>query len=436
MQQERETQTVYFKDLLFSALYQWKAALIVAFVLVLLLGAAGIWGSQKSVNLNTATMTPEMQVKIDQLRTTLEVTQQKMDRQEKYLEESVLYSIDPFQVYTAGFYIAVYPQSMMEATGEEYVMDTGSAILRSYRSILSGSAVVDAVAQSLDMQSEYLTELISVDSTVNGCLGFTFRGRDAQEAKKIADAFLEVLPGYTETVSQQIEPHTIKIIPFEMGPRVDSSLYETQTLAFQRYSSLKNTLVSTETELKKFLPTELTAVKFSPALMAAIGAFLGVALTACAAWVVHIGSDKVYSAKVLANRTGIRILGCIAGDKKRDRITRWLRKLEGRSGCDNADAIIANIRNHCRDGKKLLILGEYAPNLLVPMTQQLEKTGICCTACADLQTDPKALEALPECDAVLLAATCQMSLYSRIEWTMQTIADQDKPLVGCLLIDG
>lgn len=433
---EQEKQTLYFKDLLFAALYQWKAALIIGLVLALLLGAVGLFGFKGSVNLNTATITTEMQTKIDHLRSTVKFTQQNIDRQSQYLEESILYSIDPFQVYTAGFHIAVYPQSMLEATSDTYVVDTASAILRAYRSAFTGSEVIDAVAQSLDMQSQYLTELISVDSTVEGCIGFTFRGRDAQEAKRISNAFLAILPAQTDVISNKIEAHSTKILPFEMGPRVDTSLYETQAAAFQKLTTLKNTLVSAETELNRVLPTELSAISFSPALLAVIGAVLGVGLTACVAWVGHIGSDKIYSAKVLANRTGIRVLGCVAGDKKRDGITRWLRKLEGRSSCDHTDAVLSNIRNYCRDTKNLLILGQYSSAVLTPIAQKLEQSGIRCTLCADPQTDPKALEALPGCDAVLVAATCHASRYDNVQWIMQTAQDQDKKLAGCLLIDG
>ena len=63
MQQEHESQTIYFKDLLFRALYSWKIALAVAVVLALVLGGFGMLKSGDPVNLNTATLTPEMEQK-------------------------------------------------------------------------------------------------------------------------------------------------------------------------------------------------------------------------------------------------------------------------------------------------------------------------------------------------------------------------------------
>ena len=51
MQQERECQTIYFKDLLFRALYRWKAALVVGVIFAILLGGVGVLKSRSSVNL-------------------------------------------------------------------------------------------------------------------------------------------------------------------------------------------------------------------------------------------------------------------------------------------------------------------------------------------------------------------------------------------------
>ena len=436
MQQERESQTFYFKDLLFCALYQWKAALIVALILALILGGIGTLASTNVINLNTATITPEMQIKIDQLQATVEMTRATIESQEKYLEESVYMALDPYQVYTAGFHVVVYPQSMRNAAAETLVIDNTAAIIRAYRSAISNESTINAIAEAVNIQSPYLRELIAYDSTVPGYLGVTVRGRTAQEANSISHGLLEALKENTASIEKTIEPHTIQPIPFEGGARIETALHETQTAAYQKLTSLKNTLATSELELSRLLPTELTPVTFSPALLAAVGAVLGIVLTACFAWVAYIGGGKIYSARILTNCTGIRVLGCISGSKRRHWLTKWLRKLEGRSCCACTDAVAVNIRNRCQDIKTLVIMGQYCACQLKSLTEKLEASGIRCHLCKDPTTDPEALEALPQCDGVVLALTCMDSRYDQVQWTMETVADHGKSLLGCVLIDG
>lgn len=435
MQQEQEHQTIYFKDLLFRALYCWKIALVAAVILALALGGFGVLKSRSSVNLNTATLTPEMEQKIELLQFNLEVSRLNITRQKEYLDGSVLMQINPRGVYTAGFHVVVYPQSMMASSAEASAVDNTPAILRAYQSSMNSPETMSAIAQELNMKSEYLGELIVYDTSVEGSLGFSVRARSAQEAKTIADALQKALVTQTESVTKLVETHTIKIVPFESGPKIDSALYDTQSSAHQKLTSLTNSVASMETELKKMLPTELSATKFSPLVFAVIGCVLGVGLTACVAWVTHIGGDKVYSAKALSGNTGIRVLACIPGEKKYDIITKWLRKLEGRSAAAGYDAVACDIRNRCKDGNRLLIAGVYAQNVLDGLTKALEDAGICCTVCGDME-DPALFGALAQCDSVLLAETCMQSRYDSVQKMIQTVKDYDKTLLGCLLIDG
>ena len=435
MQQEHESQTIYFKDLLFRALYRWKIALVVAVVLALALGGFGILKSGDPVNLNTATLTPEMEQKIELLQFNLEVSQLNITRQKEYLEGSVLMQINPREVYTAGFHLVAYPQSMLTSSAEASAIDNTSAILRAYQSAMSSEETMGAIAQKLNMKSTYLTELIVYDTTVVGSLGFSVRARSAQEAKTIADALQKALVTKTESVTELVEAHTIKIVPFESGPKIDSALYDTQNSAYQRLTTLTNNVTSMESELDRLLPTKISTGKFSPMVLAVIGGILGIGLTACCAWVAHIGGDKIYSAKALFGITGIRVLACIPGEKKYDIITKWLRKLEGRSAAACYDAVACDIRNRCKDGSRLLIAGVYEKSALDGLTKALKDAGICCTVCGDME-DPALFDALAQCDSVLLAETCMQSRYDSVQKMIQTVNDYDKALLGCLLIDG
>ena len=199
---------------------------------------------------------------------------------------------------------------------------------------------------------------------------------------------------------------------------------------------MKNELTSVETELKRYSPTELESGSSNPLVFAVIGAFLGVVIVAVCAWLSYICGSKIYNAKVLENRTGIRILGCVAADKKRDPITRWFRKLDGRAMHTAPDAVTVNIRNLAKDAKKLLVMGNFQAEAMADLTKKLEEGGISCVVCADPSVKADALEALPDCDKVVLVETCGQSRYEAVEWAIKTVEDHEKPLLGCVLING
>ena len=435
MQQERECQTIYFKDLLFRALYRWKIALAVALVLAVVMGGVGLLKSTASVNLNTATLTPEMQQKIDLLRNNIEVTRRNIELQEEYTENSLFLQVNPYALYTAGFHVVVYPESMVTSAADASAIDNTSAIIRAYQSAMNDPQTIEEIARELEMQPLYMAELIYTDLSVDGSLGFGVRGNAAEDVQKIADAVQATLEEKTPQISKQVENHSVKIVPFKAGPKIDTSLYEAQNSAYQKLTTLTNNLTSMEAELKRLEPTGLNSIKFSPAVLAVIGGILGVALTALCAWVAHIGGTKVYSAKALSGCTGIRVLGCIPGEKKYDPVTGWLRKLEGRSSCDVSKAVAGDIRNRCKDGKNLLIVGRYAQPLLSGLTEELNRSGMQVTMCGGME-DPAVFEALSQSDFVLLAETCMHSRYDSVQKMMQTVSDYNKALLGCLLIDG
>lgn len=437
MEQERDVQTVYFKDLIFSTLYQWKAVLVVGIALALLLGAfAFLRNRNNTVTLNSITITPDTQIKIDQLKSSIEQTERNIEEYTLYLEESAWMQLDPLYAYTAGMHIFVHTDSAADLSmDQQEVSASVKAILRSYRSYLIHSDTMTTLGEEFNLNAKYMTELVTFDSSDPSVLGITVRGRDAEETQLIADSVAKLVQAQTPQISQSIAPHTITCVPFFTGPKMDTDLNDGHNAANNKLATLKNNLLSYKTELNRYQPTELIAGHISPILLAVISAVLGACLVAAFAWIRHFGSGKVYSARVLTNRTSLQVLGCVRGSKKYDFITRWLRKLEGRSE-STSHALSVNIRNRCADAKQLLISGNYTKNELSELTEVLEKSGITCILCNDLSEDADAMEALPKCDMVLLAETCHKSRYDSIQWAMQTVADYNKPLLGCLLIDG
>lgn len=430
MEQKNEKQLIFFKDLLFTALYRWKIALIVGIVLALLLGGFAVMSSGDTVSMAGSSMTPETEHRVEQLKANQKRLEGLIEGYELYLENSPLMAIDPYACYKSGVYIYAEPT----AQGDMSRVEATDAVLRAYRSHFLRAESTEALATQFEIDPLYFQSLVTYDTTYDNCLGIVLWS-DAQET---ADGYVQALTALFNdyTAANQDIPHEIILVPILSGPVADMTALDAQNTATQRLTNMKNELTSVKTEINRYAPTQLTAGSSNPVLFAIIGGVLGVALVVGIAWVAHICGGKIYSGRVLQNRTDIWVLGSLQGQKKRNFIDRWLRKLEGRAQHTAPDAVAVNIRNLCRDAKKLLIMGNFDPEAITGLTKKLEDAGIACVVCPDPAAKADALEALPTCDKVVLVETCAQSRYEAVEWAIKTVEDHEKSLLGCVLIDG
>lgn len=432
MEQENKGQTIYFKDLFFAILYQWKWLVIVALVGAILLGGIQMLGSNQQASLDSVTITPETQMKVDLLEATEQRLTVNIEAQTQYLENSVLMSIDPYTAVSSGIYLRVSPEGI---TDQEIYKHQMASILRSYYTHLLAPETLSGIAEQFDIDVVYLRELITLDFSTESYLGITVRGRDQQEAEALRDAIHQAIEASQEVITEDLGVHTMSIIPFTLGPRVENGLYDTQNAAYQKLTTMTNNLTSTTTELKRLMPQALTSGSMSPVLFAAIGGVLGFILVAAVAFILHLASGKVYSARVLQDRTDLKVLGCLPG-KKRNTIDHWLRKLEGRTQAEAAEAVATNIANRSKDIQQLLLLGTYEDTLLQPLVKALESRGKVCTVCADPAQSAEAMDAIDQCQLAILVESCGISGYENVIWEKNTIEEYGKQLLGCVVIDG
>lgn len=432
MENGREKQLIFVKDLVFRALYQWKVILVAALVFAVLLGGFSMLKDGQDVQVGGLNMTPQTQAKVEELEFRLERYDQMIEKQKTYIQNSPYMALDPYAFYVCGFLLCPTPdygENITEATPVE--QDT-NVLLRTYRTMVTDATVFEEFSRVYGGEAQYLRELVILDTTTEGTLGIRVYGSDWETPRKLAEALAQVAEECEATIDRDVQNHSLKVIPFQNGPLYDNTLLEAQNTAYQKLSTYESERLTINNELTRYKPTQLVAESGNPLLYAIIGAFLGAFLVVCVIWVIHLGSDKIYSARVLTNRTGVRVLGCTDSGKKRFFFDRWLRKLEGRSGSEEA-ALAMNIRNRCRDCKTLLIMGSFSGDVLSGVVSELEQSGVSCRVC---KTKAEALETLPNCDSVVLAETCGVSCYSQVEWAMETVSDYQKDLVGCVLIDG
>ena len=433
--EQKPERAIYFKDLFFAALYRWKWMVLAAVICGVVLGSMQVLFPGETETMNTTAITSETQLKIDHHRQTLELAEAGIAAQEDYLKNSRLMALDAYSAYTAGFHLYPCPASLQNVEEGTVPYDNTPRILRSYAVFVTAADTVQALADEFGMEVKYMAELVRASITGTESVTVTVRGADPEEAEKLAQAVRRLVEAQKGTVDSTVEPHELTVIDFATGPRVDSDLQTAQNEAQQKLLNLKSSRVTSTVELEKLLPSELMTGGPNPLLFGIVGAVLGVLLVAVVAFVGHIGSGKVYSAKALKAYTGLTLLGCVCSDKKRGPVERLLRRLEGRADYGKTDVAALNIAGRC-EGRKLLLMGSYAGETVKSLTDKLTEKGITCILCGKPGESAEALEQLPLCDGVVLVETCGLSRYDDILWAKETAQAQGKALVGCVLIDG
>ena len=428
---EQTKQTIFFKDLIFTVLYRWKALVIVMMIFGLLLGGFAVVNNRKEVSLGGANMTPQNLDLIDQLKVQIEFLETSIEDLQAHNEGSVMMNLNPFASYSCVLQLFVEPEG-----GLNNGYDPSPMVMQAYRSLLLDNETIDALAEKNGMSGIYFRELLNFTSPEEKYLQITVYGESMDQAAAYAADIQAALLSYEADIDETVYAHNVVVTSFCTGPKVDTTLFDKQNVNLNKLKNWESDLTALKTRLGQLEPSALAAASSNPVLFAIIGAFLGACIVVVCAWCGYLCGSKVYNAKVLENRTGVRILGCVASGKKQDFLNRWFRKLDGRAQHTDAEAAAVNVRNLCKDAKKVLFMGTFTADVMDCITEKLTANGVEAVVCPDPMVKADALEALPTCDLVVLAETCGRSRYETVEWAIQTVADHEKTLLGCVLIDG
>lgn len=441
MEKERNEQVVFIRDLLFASLYRWRQILVATLIFAVLLGAfAGLLEWKKvaaSISQEEfAAIKEEYQIERQRLEKKLNNCQALVDSQEAYNVESPLMLLDPYQVYTASIELTVWPTE--KENGPETV-DVAGAVLNAYAAYLKSDRVIDQAAEEIGMPSKYLLELVNL---VNGgvetrSLTVSVSFASPEDAQKVLDVFVAGVETAGEQIEKNVGKHNATVVVSGVDERVDPLLIDQQKLAQTRLKDLNTQLAEVRNELDALrAPAAVAGIsKKKIVIFAVLGAILGMALVVGIACFRHIAGGVVYSGRTLKNCTGVKLLGNMMLKKPKSKVDTWLRKLEGRCVTDKTAVVSATVKNYCRKGEKLLLVGS-CDQANEKVSQMLKEADVSVDACGSLLSSAAALAALPQCDAVLLVECCGVSKYQDVLITLERIQDQNKPVIGCVLLEG
>ena len=157
----------------------------------------------------------------------------------------------------------------------------------------------------------------------------------------------------------------------------------------------------------------------------------------------YVLSDKLREERELRERYGYYLLGTVPRERKKrlfggiDRLLeKWDRGSEGITPEEACWIISINIINLARTGGTFLVTGtvgiERLQELVEIISSQVENVTL--TAGADMNRTAGTLEALAECDAVILVEERGRSLRREIQKEQESIAALEKPVVGYVVL--
>lgn len=440
---ETDDRVIYIKDLFFVVLYQWRKILIVAIALAVLLGAVfGLRAYQPSAEItedpDAPTVLENYEEEKQKLDLQLNSITSQIENQKEYIEISPIMDLDPYNIHRATVNYTVFTDYQIMPDMVYQNIDTTATILNAYSNIPYNLDVLDAMSEKIDVPSKYVSELITVQNggVATHTISFNIVYHDEAVLQELMAILVDQLSLAQVQIQKDIGNHSLQMVNSVVRTHIDHHYEQIQSDAIARLTRLEEQQLALTQQLDDLtIPTTATRHVVKEAAVGVIlGGLLGAFAVAAIACIKHIAGRKIYSARTLKNRTGIKILGCTPSAAKRNRFDKWLRKLEGRC-CDyeNVASLAAILRNYSAEAKTVLVSGSWDASS--SLSDAVKNTETQFNFYDTLSGNVEALNSLRQSDCVLLVLQCNKSNYSQLFQEIQMINDQSR-LLGCILIDG
>ena len=467
MENQTYEQEVDLKDLILAILRRWRSIIVVGILMAVVMGGyAAVSGSrageeepedgQQTYEDALALYESEkagLEMEIENLEMTLKGLS-------AYQENSLLMKISPY--------------NKPVASAEVYIDAADSQVMRSlakaYTAVLKNENTLEKLYQILPLEDQYLLELFSVDSYLQGMVTVeyaadsstvtsTYYGEDINMLsikatagdQETAGLLLEALLGEMESsegeLAASIGPHTLNVVDEGISAVVDMELAKKQQDNRDSRSQLTTALENSQTaydELEEPAVPSAGGVSMGRVLKyVVLGGAVGVFLMAFAYCVVYLMSDKIHSEKDLKSRFGIKILGVMPGSGVGEHtffIDQWLYRLEGRN-CSGQmepayDLAAANLKNYAGEAKNLLLTGTVGEEQMKELAQSLSRRlpGFALTVGKNMAEDVDTRKKLPDCDGVILVEKAEASRAGAVQQEIEMIGNVGKEIVGAVVI--
>ena len=390
----------------------------------------------------------------------IESTKIKIQNAQEYLDNSVLNTIDPYNVPVAQADLYVSTDYKILPGMDYQNVDYTDAVLKAYSSLITNSETMDKIAKTVGMEERYLQELVSVSGDSSTRL-LTIRayGADEATANKILDALLVRMEDVRPTIQSTVGSHSIAQLARTSTVSVMTLLRDSQQQNRDDLTNLQNqvtTLEAADRVLEQSIEDEqqaLEAMKLPEApkegtsmpKLIVLGALLGAVLACGVVVVKFLLGGMVYSASELNRSTGLPVLGVLASDrtKKAGKLDAKLYQMEGRpDGSADAEMLCLmaqTIRSRAPEAKNILVTGDLPADQLEALAAALQATeplrGQSVTAAESILKAAATVPHVVAADAIVLAADCTVTRTDAVREQNEKIVRLGKQILGCIVYE-
>jgi len=449
MNQNNEYITINLKDIFFYVLRRWKPVFVIALVFALLLGSIQAFREYR-IGIkaeDTQSYWIEYQNYQDELalyKDRVVTVQSKIDALQSYMDHSVLMNTDYRNVYVAKatYYIDSGYKIMPEVDYQD--PDKTGTVTWNYSNFLQDYSIYEDIGLKMGIEAKYLMELVSIHMPSESMLMLAVYHSDKAIAQMIMTALQEKLNSVQTHLNATVAEHTLTQMTNTCGLYVDDSLKANQQATRDELLSYQDELILLKQELHDL--KEVGSPDTPNALAAFIkwcivGCLASGALAAAFLFFKVVFVNCVLVPDDLVSRYNIPVLGSVMHEgKKRDFISLWLRRLEGRlekNSEENIQFLAVNLQNHLGDVRKILVCGDASAEenglLSAPLSKYLPDVHF--ASAGSLLREVSALKKLAECDAVLLTVIGDASCNKDIAKELNLIRECGKSAVGFVFMD-
>ena len=476
---------VTIADLIHEIVRRFWIVIILAVVFAVLLGgyryiadskaaAAMQSDTENTADISLSNLSEEEQNEVNNIL----LIEENMLQQQEYAENSILMKIDPYNesVATLQYYFNV--DEPVDSAEQDYRTN----LLDMYQSYIENGALIsDLKEQGMDLDAQYLEEIISCEVQPGAetgdvsevlLLGSQMTSFDvkvinenSESCKELADKIVTCMQNYQEKLNTSIGSHELILMDQSYSQMVDNDL---MTYKYDRVNSIASMQERIDTLKENLSAEQLNIVEQSiehvqsESLMhtgdsseettapvsinkkyVAVGALAGIILACLFIVVTYIMRGTINKAEDLQYLYNMRILGEIVFKSRKNPFLSVWNKLLGHGDKvmplkEQLALLETNLLLTCKKKQiqKMLISGgdENGLNCMKEVFQKLGNQGIEVEYVSDLLASSVALQKLSEYDTVILVEHIRKSQYSDIIKQIEICSEQEVELLGAIVL--
>ncbi len=437
-----EEEEISLKDAFFYCLRHLKQMLIFGLVCMLLLGGLKgykTYASDKAMkeqdSLTDSGETDITGEEIEEYKArVIKGLEAKKEQLTTYVEEDELFKMNPYNTYAAKATYFVDSGYKLNAYSSVQDIDYTNTLLDAYCIKLMDKDNLDSIAKKYGINGT-LSDYVNI-SYNNNLLNIQVFNEDQELAYKILHELTDSLSSIHEELDTSICSHSITFVSENTYADSDWVLNKQKDKVnnanntFTSINSLNENLDNLDNYVGEGSSSKSIIKSFVK--FGIIGFAAGIILVGGCYFVAFLLKESVYSADELKEKTGIRVIGNIASDKKRSRFIAWIDGLEQRVTATDYNLIATSIDTFS-DNTNVLVAGDVADRAVIESNLKdliKDKTLI---FAGSLEKDINALKALEKCEDVVLLAKCNETSYKSLNAQKERLSDLNKNIVGCVV---